>query len=119
MKAARNARQRLLPLTIKAKVIATAKELNKARTVERPQIEGKGGRSKTVAGGIPDRPTDKQVKLLNDIYSSKVWKDEERKALTDWLASPAATKREASERIEKGIEESTRRNALAEQGLEW
>ena len=84
MKAARNARFRLIPGNVRAQVIATARISGKTRVVEpvaaRPEVVDRAG---------PYAPTEKQVAFYQRLAESPVFTDEERKRALDWLATKA------------------------------
>ena len=113
MKAARNARFRLIPGNVRAQVIASARESGQARVVEartgapitdvtRPRAVAaaapdiapaprpepvRGERAATPAG--PYAPTEKQVAFFHRLADSPVFTDEERKAAYEWLSRKA------------------------------
>jgi hypothetical protein len=92
MKAARNARFRLIPGNVRAQVIATARISGKTRVVESkaspaqptvtamPEVVGRAG---------PYAPTEKQVAFYQRLADSPVFTDQERKRALDWLATKA------------------------------
>ena len=92
MKAARNARFRLIPGNVRSQVIATARISGKTRVVEakaspvqpavtaRPEVVGRAG---------PYAPTEKQVAFYQRLADSPVFTDQERKRALDWLATKA------------------------------
>jgi hypothetical protein len=92
MKAARNARFRLIPGNMRAQVIATARISGKTRVVEakapptqsamtpRPEVVGRTG---------PYAPTEKQVAFYQRLAESPVFTDVERNRALDWLATKA------------------------------
>jgi hypothetical protein len=92
MKAARNARFRLIPGSVRAQVIATARISGKARVVEgkassvqpttpaRQEVLGRAG---------PYAPTEKQVAFYQRLADSPVFTDEERQRALDWLGTKA------------------------------
>jgi hypothetical protein len=92
MKAARNARFRLIPGNVRAQVIATAKvsgrtrvletqdELSAARVPSRPEAVGRPG---------PYAPTEKQVAFYQRLAESPVFSEDERNRALDWLATKA------------------------------
>ena len=98
MKAARNARFRLIPGSVRAQVIAAARQAGQARVVEArgtavsgcaavakaaPALE----RAETRAG--PYAPTEKQVAFYQRLAESPVFSDEERRRALEWLATKA------------------------------
>jgi hypothetical protein len=92
MKAARNARFRLIPGNVRAQVIATARISGKTRVVEAkaspvqpavtamPEVVGRAG---------PYAPTEKQVAFFQRLADSPVFTDQERARALDWLATKA------------------------------
>jgi hypothetical protein len=89
MKAARNARFRLIPGSIRAQVIASARQTGQTRVVdgqepvpavERPEVPTRVG---------PYAPTDKQVAFYQRLAESPVFSQEERRRALDWLATKA------------------------------
>jgi hypothetical protein len=101
MKAARNARFRLIPGNVRAQVIATARMSGRDRVLEaqpgtlkglserrsgappvteRPEVVGQPG---------PYAPTEKQVAFYQRLADSPVFTDDERKRALDWLATKA------------------------------
>lgn len=98
MKAARNARFRLIPGNVRAQVMATARRSGQARVVEaqpgtmastplsptrteeRPEVVGRPG---------PYSPTEKQVAFYQRLAASPVFTDDERARALDWLATKA------------------------------
>ena len=101
MKAARNARFRLIPGNVRAQVVATARASGRTRVVDAPaarpanvvrpsvpeprhavrvQLENRGG---------PYSPTEKQLAFYQRLVESPVFTDEERKRALDWLATMA------------------------------
>jgi hypothetical protein len=88
MKAARNARFRLIPGSIRAQVIASARQTGQTRVVEqeaatvveRPEAPTRVG---------PYAPTDKQVAFYQRLAESPVFSEEERRRALDWLATKA------------------------------
>jgi hypothetical protein len=101
MKAARNARFRLIPGNVRAQVIATARISGKTRVVE-AQVGSFQGiaqpaklktepvtRTEVVGRPGPYAPTEKQIAFYQRLADSPVFTDEERKRALDWLASKA------------------------------
>jgi hypothetical protein len=97
MKAARNARFRLIPGSVRAQVIASARQSGQARVVdaqtspgttpvppapiiERPEPAGRVG---------PYAPTEKQVAFYQRLAESPVFSDDERRRALEWLATKA------------------------------
>ncbi|HEU4828443.1 MAG TPA: hypothetical protein VFT04_04540 [Gemmatimonadales bacterium] len=112
MKAARNARFRLIPGNVRAQVIASARDSGQARVVEgrtgtpvtemtRPRAVPatpdlapaprpdpvRSERSVTATG--PYAPTEKQIAFFHRLADSPVFTDEERKAAYEWLSRKA------------------------------
>jgi hypothetical protein len=75
MKAARNARQRLIPISVQAQVIAKAKEAGKAKVVDRGKQEGWAPRSQHSDGsaGNTGRSTPGQVSTAESITRETVY----------------------------------------------
>ena len=109
MKAARNARFRLIPGSVRAEVIGRAREAGRERVVARapaptaaqpvrsaePVVPAAsspapdpGGASVMPLTG-PYAPTEKQVAFFRRLADSPVFTEAERKAATEWLASKA------------------------------
>jgi hypothetical protein len=93
MKAARNARFRLIPGNVRAQVIATARISGKTRVVEAKgsplQPTQPAARAEVVGRTGPYAPTEKQVAFYQRLADSPVFTDEERKRALDWLATKA------------------------------
>ena len=98
MKAARNARFRLIPGNIRAQVIASARQSGQARVVEgataaasapaaasTPSVE----RTESVSRVGPYAPTEKQVAFYQRLAESPVFSEEERRRALEWLATKA------------------------------
>jgi hypothetical protein len=93
MKAARNARFRLIPGNIRAQVIASARQGGQARVVEEstpvatpaPAVE----RIESVTRVGPYAPTEKQVAFYQRLAESSVFSEEERRRALEWLATKA------------------------------
>jgi hypothetical protein len=112
MKAARNARFRLIPGTVRAQVMATARQSGQTRVVEAqpgtisntsrgaptssrpitsdpastpPQVE----RTEAVGRPGPYAPTEKQVAFYQRLAASPVFTEDERCRALDWLAGKA------------------------------
>jgi len=82
MKAARNARFRLIPASVRAQVIRTARQSGQARVVETSQSE-------PVTRIGPYAPTEKQVAFYQRLAESPVFTEEERRRVLQWLATRA------------------------------
>jgi hypothetical protein len=115
MKAARNARFRLIPGNVRAQVMATARESGQTRVVEaqpgtitsgsrafplpasaaaRAQPSPAGAaqvieRNDAVVRPGPYAPTEKQVAFYQRLAASPVFTEDERQRALDWLASKA------------------------------
>jgi hypothetical protein len=101
MKAARNARFRLIPGNVRAQVIATARVSGKTRVVEAQPGAFQGisqparaetapaARSEVVGRPGPYAPTEKQIAFYQRLADSPVFTDEERRRALEWLASKA------------------------------
>jgi hypothetical protein len=93
MKAARNARFRLIPGNIRAQVIASARQGGQTRVVEgstpvaasAPAVE----RTESVTRVGPYAPTEKQVAFYQRLAESPVFSEEERRRALEWLATKA------------------------------
>jgi hypothetical protein len=85
MKAARNARFRLLPSGVRAQVIASARQSGQARVIEdRATLP-----VETAARVGPYAPTEKQVAFYQRLAESPVFTAEERRRALEWLATRA------------------------------
>jgi hypothetical protein len=114
MKAARNARFRLIPGNVRAQVMATARQSGQTRVVEaqpgtittaargfplpasaaaRAQTSAVPARTTERAEAVgrpgPYAPTEKQVAFYQRLAASPVFSDEERERALDWLAGKA------------------------------
>ncbi len=110
MKAARNARFRLIPGNVRAQVIATARVSGRTRVLEAqpgalkgvsrsttaqpssdevPQSTGMASRPEVVGRTGPYAPTEKQVAFYQRLAESPVFTDDERNRALDWLATKA------------------------------
>jgi hypothetical protein len=96
MKAARNARFRLIPGNIRAQVIASARQGGQARVVEgaassapvaapAPAVE----RTESVSRVGPYAPTEKQIAFYQRLAESPVFSEDERRRALEWLATKA------------------------------
>jgi hypothetical protein len=93
MKAARNARFRLIPGNIRAQVIASARQRGQARVLEEaasistpaPGVE----RTESVSRVGPYAPTEKQVAFYRRLAESPVFSEDERRRALEWLATKA------------------------------
>jgi hypothetical protein len=94
MKAARNARFRLIPGSVRAQVIASARQGGQALVVDArvssvatpaPAAE----RTETVSRVGPYAPTEKQVAFYQRLADSPVFSEEERRRALEWLAARA------------------------------
>jgi hypothetical protein len=86
MKAARNARFRLIPGHIRAQVIAAARQSGQTRVVEAGPA---AARAEVVSRVGPYAPTEKQLAFYQRLAESPVFTDEERKRAFEWLAAKA------------------------------
>jgi hypothetical protein len=109
MKAARNARFRLIPGNVRAQVIASAREGGQARVVEarpgtirgttraapaspavEPAVDAPRERpAEVITRPGPYAPTEKQVAFYQRLAESPVFSEEERRRAFEWLASKA------------------------------
>jgi hypothetical protein len=109
MKAARNARFRLIPGNVRAQVIASARASGQARVVEAQTGTLRGvskaapvdapvapavpaaavERTEAVSRVGPYAPTEKQVAFYQRLAESPVFSDEERRRALEWLATKA------------------------------
>jgi hypothetical protein len=99
MKAARNARFRLIPGNVRAQIIAAARQSGQTRVIEsqraapaQPVAAAAGalaGRSEAVGRPGPHAPTEKQVAFYQRLAESPVFTEEERNRALDWLATKA------------------------------
>lgn len=94
MKAARNARFRLIPGSVRAQVIASARQSGQARVVEAQGSSGSAPaptveRAEPVARVGPYAPTEKQVAFYQRLAESGVFSEEERRRALEWLATKA------------------------------
>jgi hypothetical protein len=104
MKAARNARFRLIPGSVRAHMIARARQAGQARIVDRtgdvrpaaatpaaPTEERLVAREDAAAATRvgPYAPTEKQVAFFQRLADSPVFTEEERKRAFEWLATKA------------------------------
>jgi hypothetical protein len=91
MKAARNARFRLIPGNVRAQVIASARQRGQARVVE--ARSGTPAPQPPLAEAVsrvgPYAPTEKQVAFYQRLAESPVFTEEERNRALDWLATRA------------------------------
>ena len=97
MKAARNARFRLIPGNVRAQVVATARASGRTKVVDGPAAT-----SATVTRPSPQHavrvelenrgpysPTEKQLAFYQRLAESPVFTEEERKRALEWLATKA------------------------------
>jgi hypothetical protein len=108
MKAARNARFRLIPGNVRAQVMATARQSGQTRVIDaQPGAMDRVARPASVSPGSaqplmpaesraepigrvgPYSPTEKQVAFYQRLAASPVFTNEERKRALDWLATKA------------------------------
>jgi hypothetical protein len=96
MKAARNARFRLIPGSLRAQVIAGARQQGQARVLDATPTpaaspapaEAPASRELVTRIG-PYAPTEKQVAFFQRLADSPVFSEEERRRALDWLATRA------------------------------
>jgi hypothetical protein len=95
MKAARNARFRLIPGSVRAQIIATARQAGQARVVEAQATGGVPAApvqeplAEVVARAGAYAPTEKQVAFYQRLAESPVFSEEERRRALEWLATRA------------------------------
>jgi hypothetical protein len=112
MKAARNARFRLIPGNVRAQVMATARQTGQSRVVEAqpgtitqatrafPLPASAAARSDSAPARAPERveavgrpgpyaPTEKQVAFYQRLADSPVFTDDERRRALEWLGTKA------------------------------
>ena len=94
MKAARNARFRLIPGNIRAQVIASARQGGQARVVDGASLPAPASvpaveRTESLHGVGPYAPTEKQVAFYQRLAESPVFSEEERRRALEWLATKA------------------------------
>jgi hypothetical protein len=91
MKAARNARFRLIPGNVRAQIIAAARQSGQTRVIEtqRAAVGTGAERSEPVGRPGPYSPTEKQVAFYQRLADSPVFTEEERNRALDWLATKA------------------------------
>ncbi|MGH7580016.1 MAG: hypothetical protein ACREM9_07580 [Gemmatimonadales bacterium] len=89
MKAARNARFRLIPGAVRAQAIASARQAGQARVVETGAATPGVERSEPARRAGPYAPTEKQVAFYQRLAESPVFSQEERRRALEWLATKA------------------------------
>jgi hypothetical protein len=101
MKAARNARFRLIPGNIRAQVIASAQQSGQARVVDGASSSAAAShpvaataaaaveRTESVSRVGPYAPTEKQFAFYQRLAESPVFSEEERRRALEWLATKA------------------------------
>lgn len=90
MKAARNARFRLIPGNVRAQVIAAARTAGQERVVNRDQPAATAGQSGEVVELHGTHvPTEKQAAFFRRLVASPVFTEAERSTALDWLARKA------------------------------
>jgi hypothetical protein len=101
MKAARNARFRLIPGNVRAQVIATARQSGRTRMVDAQpgafkqvasatrQDVSAAPRVESVGKPGPYAPTEKQVAFYQRLADSPIFSSEERARALEWLATKA------------------------------
>ena len=91
MKAARNARFRLIPGNIRAQVVATARSSGQSRVINpEPKLPRVETPAEPVVRPGPYSPTEKQVAFYQRLAASPVFTEEERTRALDWLATKAS-----------------------------
>jgi len=125
MKAARNARFRLIPGSVRAQVIAGARQQGQARVVDStptPPASPTPAASPAPAEAPAPRefvtrigpyaPTEKQVAFFQRLADSPVFSEEERRRALDWLATRATrqTIKDQIDWLKRQVE--TRKSAL-------
>jgi hypothetical protein len=88
MKAARNARFRLIPGSVRAQVISAARQSGQTRVIE-SQRPAPAERTEAPGRVGPYAPTEKQVAFYQRLAESPVFTDEERRRALEWLATKA------------------------------
>jgi hypothetical protein len=95
MKAARNARFRLIPGSVRAQVMATARAAGAVKTVETAAPTAAPAKTEApvsstpVANPGPYAPTEKQMAFYQRLCASPVFTEEERMRALQWLAEKA------------------------------
>lgn len=99
MKAARNARFRLIPAVVRAQVIAAAREAGQEKIVSgshgAPETAPAPRREQRTTDHVPPRtvgpytPTEKQVAFFQRLADSPVFTADERRRALEWLATKA------------------------------
>jgi hypothetical protein len=94
MKAARNARFRLIPGNVRAQVIATGRASGRTRVLESQSDNRVPSVARVVAPEVvgrpgPYAPTEKQVAFYQRLAESPVFTEDERTRALDWLATKA------------------------------
>ncbi len=100
MKAARNARFRLIPGNVRAQVVATARASGRTRVVDgasaapanvvrSPALTPQNAVRVELENRGPYSPTEKQLAFYQRLAESPVFTDEERKRALEWLATKA------------------------------
>ena len=98
MKAARNARFRLIPGNVRAQVMAAARQSGQTRVIDASAAAGGTASSQAVAAVSrrepvgrpgPYAPTEKQVAFYQRLAASPVFTEEERTRALEWLATKA------------------------------
>lgn len=88
MKAARNARFRLIPGAVRAQVISTARRSGQTRVIE-SQGPVPVERAEASSRVGPYAPTEKQIAFYQRLAESPVFTEEERRRALEWLATRA------------------------------
>jgi hypothetical protein len=126
MKAARNARFRLIPGNVRAQVIASARASGRTKTVDaQPGVVSRASMASPAPAMVSDTgsvhrvgpyaPTEKQVAFYQRLAESPVFTREERKRALEWLASKATrqTIKDQIDWLKREVE--TRRSRPAEE----
>jgi hypothetical protein len=88
MKAARNARFRLIPGSVRAQVISAARQSGQTRVIE-SQRPAAAERTEAPGRVGPYAPTEKQIAFYQRLAESPVFTDDERRRALEWLATRA------------------------------
>ena len=93
MKAARNARFRLIPGNVRAQVVATARASGRTKVVDAPMPTPVAAPEHVVHVELENRgpysPTEKQLAFYQRLAESPVFTEAERKRALEWLATKA------------------------------
>jgi hypothetical protein len=120
MKAARNARYRLIPGNVRAQVMNMARESGQTRVVDAVPGTLRAAHNTPAARPVepvgrpgPYAPTEKQVAFYQRLAASPVFTDEERRRALDWLATKATrqTIKDQIDWLKRQVETRKPRNA--------